>query len=133
MLEKKDFQILQTMMQETVRKEVHETVKKEVHDAVKTEMQTSVRKEIQDAFDVFDKRMDEKIDKKIAASESFLLDEIDRSHQSLKRSIENLRDEVREMKYNMCDEKARDDCNTLFHLYHEQQTEIDKIKAVSGM
>lgn len=133
MLEKEDFQILQTMMQETVRKEVQ--------TAVKEEMQTTVRKEIQDAFDAFEVRMDEKIDRKLdekldrklAASESFLLDEIDRSHQSLKHSIEELRQEVREMKGTTHDEKAREDCGTLFQLYHEQQAEIGEIKAAVGI
>ena len=70
-----------------------------------------------------------RIDDSIARSESFLLDEIDRFYTLTKDRLDRLEKKVDEITVYYQSQRSHDDaCETLFHLYYQQQEEIDQIK-----
>lgn len=110
-------------------KELKEGLKIELREELNKDLSKTLGEQVDDSITRNNEIIFKRIDDSIARSESFLLDEIDRFYTLTKDRLDRLEKKVDEITVYYQSQRSHDDaCETLFHLYYQQQEEIDQIK-----
>ena len=138
MLEQKDIEILKSLMQEVV-KESEENILNKVDERISASEQ-SILSKVDERISASEQKMDEKIsatehtvlskmDERISASENLVLNELDRVQTHLEKEVDEVRENLDEMKQFYRINKLESDKTTLLlQMYNNMQKEIEEIK-----
>lgn len=112
MLEQKDIEILKSLMQEVV-KESEENILNKVDERISASEESILSK----------------VDERISASENLVLNELDRVQTHLEKEVDEVRENLDEMKqFYRINKLESDNTTLLLQMYNNMQKEIEKIK-----
>ena len=138
MLEQKDIEILKSLMQEVV-KESEENILNKVDEKISASEQ-SILSKVDERISASEQKMDEKIsasehtvlskmDERISASENLVLNELDRVQTHLEKEVDEVRENLDEMKqFYRINKLESDNTTLLLQMYNNMQKEIEEIK-----
>lgn len=138
MLEQKDIEILKSLMQEVV-KESEENILNKVDERISASEQ-SILSKVDERISASEQKMDEKIsasehtvlskmDERISASENLVLNELDRVQTHLEKEVDEVRENLDEMKqFYRINKLESDNTTLLLQMYNNMQKEIEEIK-----
>ena len=138
MLEQKDIEILKSLMQEVV-KESEENILNKVDERISASEEIILSK-VDERISASERKMDEKIsaseqsilskvDERISASENLVLNELDRVQTHLEKEVDEVRENLDEMKqFYRINKLESDNTTLLLQMYNNMQKEIEEIK-----
>lgn len=138
MLEQKDIEILKSLMQEVV-KESEENILNKVDERISAS-EESILSKVDERISASEQKMDEKIsasehtvlskmDERISASENLVLNELDRVQTHLEKEVDEVRENLDEMKqFYRINKLESDNTTLLLQMYNNMQKEIEEIK-----
>lgn len=149
MLEQKDIEILKSLMQEVV-KESEENILNKVDERISASerkmdekisaSEQSILSKVDERISASEQKMDEKIsasehtvlskmDERISASENLVLNELDRVQTHLEKEVDEVRENLDEMKqFYRINKLESDNTTLLLQMYNNMQKEIEEIK-----
>ena len=127
MLEQKDIEILKSLMQEVV-KESEENILNKVDERISAS-EESILSKVDERVSASEESILSKVDERISASENLVLNELDRVQTHLEKEVDEVRENLDEMKqFYRINKLESDNTTLLLQMYNNMQKEIEEIK-----
>ena len=121
MLEQKDIEILKSLMQEVV-KESEENILNKVDERI-----SASERKMDEKISASEQSILSKVDERISASENLVLNELDRVQTHLKKEVDEVRENLDEMKqFYRINKLESDNTTLLLQMYNNMQKEIEE-------
>ncbi|MFQ6866322.1 hypothetical protein [Blautia sp.] len=142
MLEQKDIEILKSLMQEVV-KESEENILNKVDERISASEESilskvdervsaseeSILSKVDERISASEHTVLSKMDERISASENLVLNELDRVQTHLEKEVDEVRENLDEMKqFYRINKLESDNTTLLLQMYNNMQKEIEEIK-----